>query len=141
MSLPRVVMTSGVFDVLHRGHLNHLWMARQLGDMLVVGVVGDSGAREYKGQFPLQPVEMRMRNVARLNFVDVVASQDTTDPTPLLYRYRPSVFCHGDDWQRLIRGQETIDQLGIEFVLLPYTPDISSTLLRPAAELEPAMRR
>lgn len=126
-------MCSGAFDTLHRGHVNHLWMCKQLGDVLVVGVVSDPGVREYKDRYPVQNIEVRMRNVQRLTFVDVVALQDTTDPSSLLIRFRPDKYCHGDDWSKLIRGQETIERLGVEFVLLPYTPGISSTLLREAS--------
>lgn len=130
---PRIVMTSGVFDLLHRGHLALLWRSRFLGDVLVVGVVSDVGTAEYKQRLPVESEIVRMQNVARLGFVDVVVLQATTDPTPLLERFRPDVFTHGSDWERLIRGQETIERLGVEFVLLPYTPGISSTLLREAS--------
>lgn len=130
MNAPRLIMTSGVFDLLHRGHINLLWRAKQLGGVLVVGVVSDSGCKEYKGHTPDQNVQLRMQNVSRLGFVDVVEFQTTTDPSPLLRRFLPDVFCHGDDWARLLRGQETLEQLGVEFMLLPYTPGISTTQLR-----------
>lgn len=130
---PRVVMTSGVFDQLHRGHLNVLWGSRQLGDLLVVGVVDDEGTAAYKDRYPVDPIGRRMERIQRLPFVDVVALQPTTDPTPLLERFRPDVFTHGDDWERLREGHETIERLGIEFVRLPYTPGISSTALRAGA--------
>jgi bifunctional ADP-heptose synthase (sugar kinase/adenylyltransferase) len=56
--------------------------------------------------------------------------QPTTDPTPVLERLRPDVMTHGDDWERLREGQETLERLGIEWQLVPYTPGISTTLLR-----------
>lgn len=127
---PRIVMTSGVWDILHRGHLNILWRSKQLGDVLVVGVVTDAGCSAYKGKYPTEGVQARMKAVERVGFVDVVEMQRTTDPTPLLERFRPDVFTHGDDWDRLLQGQETIERLGIEFVTLPYTQGISSTQLR-----------
>ena len=129
MSL-RVVYTAGVFDLLHRGHLNILWASRQLGDLLVVGVVSDAGCLAYKHRLPVENVQARMARLARLPFVDVIDLQPTTDPTPLLERYRPDVFTHGDDWERLLEGHETIERLGIEYVSLPYTHGISTTLLR-----------
>ena len=130
---PRIVMTSGVFDILHRGHLNLLWASKQLGDLLVVGVVESAGVFAYKRVWPRETAEVRIRNLARLGFVDSVALQQTTDPTPLLERFRPDVFTHGDDWERLLQGQESLEQLGVEFVKLPYTPGISSTALRDSA--------
>lgn len=127
---PRVVFAPGVFDLLHAGHVNLLWRAKQLGDVLVVGVVSDSGAHAYKGRFPCDNSQLRIQRVERLGFVDVVELQHTTDPTPLLERFRPKVLVHGNDWKQLLQGQETLTRLGIEFVTLPYTPGVSTTLLR-----------
>jgi rfaE bifunctional protein nucleotidyltransferase chain/domain len=133
MRTPRVVMTSGVFDLLHRGHLNVLWRSRQLGDLLVVGVVSDAGTAAYKGHFPAQPYDARAAAVRGLECVDLVLHQATTDPSDLLERIRPDVYTHGDDWKRLKVGHETIERLGIEWTLVPYTEGISSTLLRGVA--------
>lgn len=127
---PVIVFVPGVFDLLHAGHVNVLWRAKQLGDVLVVGVVSDAGTKAYKRSFPVDPQEMRIQRVGRLGFVDVVEPQPTTDPTPLLERFQPSVLVHGDDWTELLQGQDTLERLGIEFVRMPYTPGISTSLLR-----------
>lgn len=127
---PRVVYVPGVFDLLHRGHINLLWRARQLGDILIVGVVSSEGCNSYKGRFPAQSVSDRINAIKQLTFVDVVEVQQTTDPTQLLERYLPDVLIHGNDWEKLIEGNETLQRLGIELVLLPYTIGISSTSLR-----------
>ena len=126
----KVIYTAGVWDLLHRGHLNILWESKRLGDVLVVGVVSDAGCLAYKGFAPVQNSQLRIRNIRELGFVDVVELQATTDPTPLLERYRPDVMTHGDDWEELREGQATINRLGIEWRLIPYTPGISSTVLR-----------
>jgi len=126
----KVIYTAGVWDLLHRGHLNILWESKRLGDVLVVGVVSDAGCMAYKGFAPVQNSQLRIRNIRELGFVDVVELQATTDPTPLLERYRPDVMTHGDDWEELREGQDTINRLGIEWRLIPYTPGISSTALR-----------
>jgi cytidyltransferase-like protein len=126
----RVIYTAGVWDMLHRGHLNFLWASKRLGDVLVVGVVSDAGCAAYKGHTPVQNAQARARAVEGLGFVDAVVWQSTTDPTPELERFHPDVMTHGDDWPELKQGQETLRRLGIEWRLLPYTPGISSTLLR-----------
>jgi rfaE bifunctional protein nucleotidyltransferase chain/domain len=126
----RVIYAPGCWDLLHRGHINLLWRAKALGDVLVVGVVSDAGAAAYKGRFPVQNTQARMDAVAGLTFVDCVVFQPTTDPTQLLERFRPDVLVHGDDWAQLREGHETLERLGIEYVALPYTPGISTTLLR-----------
>jgi glycerol-3-phosphate cytidylyltransferase len=128
----RVVYTAGVYDLLHRGHLNALWKAKQLGDVLIVGVIWDSGVMAYKHVVPTENVHVRVRRVERLAFVDVVVQQRTTSPLENIERFRPDVLVHGGpaDWERLPEMQEAIARLGIEFHTLPYTPGISSTLLR-----------
>lgn len=133
---PKVVFTAGVFDLLHRGHLNLLWRSKQLAGpngLLVVGVVSDNGANAYKHRFPVQNEIARIEAVRRVTFVNVVERQPTTDPTPLLVRFQPDIMTHGDDWDRLLQGQETVERLGIEWVLLPYTKDVSTTMLREAS--------
>lgn len=141
MSL-KVVYTAGVFDLLHRGHLNVLWASRKLGDLLVVGVVSDAGVLAYKHRAPVENVQARMARLARLPFVDVIDLQPTTDPTPMLERYRPDIFTHADgegDWTALRERVETAAvhyvelpyTFGvIEYVELPYTPGVSTTILR-----------
>jgi glycerol-3-phosphate cytidylyltransferase len=127
---PVIVYVPGVWDLLHVGHLNLLWRAKALGDVLVVGVVSDAGCHAYKGIFPAENVELRTRHLKQLAWVDVIVTQATTDPTPNLERFRPHCLVHGDDWARLREGQETLERLGIEWIGLPYTDGISSTLLR-----------
>jgi rfaE bifunctional protein nucleotidyltransferase chain/domain len=125
----RIVMTSGVFDLLHRGHLNLLRASRALGDKLIVGVVSDDGAAAYKRP-PIQDERTRLEVIRSLVGVDCALLQSTTDPTPLVELVRPDVFTHGDDWERLLRGQETLERLGVAFVRLPYTPGISTSMIR-----------
>ena len=128
---PFVIMAGGVWDLgPHRGHLNLLWRAKQLGDLLIVGICTDEGAAAYKGQRPVQCYEERERFIRQLPFVDLTVRQESTDPTDLLEKYRPDVLVHGSDWTELLQGQETVERLGIRWHLLPYTPGVSTTLLR-----------
>jgi rfaE bifunctional protein nucleotidyltransferase chain/domain len=130
---PRVIYTAGCFDLLHAGHINLLWQSKQLGDVLVVGVVSDVGARAYKGRLPMENCQQRMQAIARLGFVDVVILQKGTDPTTMLERFQPAAMVHGDDWTELREGHDALERLGVEWVTIPYTPGISTTLLREVA--------
>lgn len=127
---PRVVMASGCFDLLHIGHLNLLWRAAQLGDVLLVGVLTDEGMAAYKGYGPEWGLQRRLSAIRSLRFVTYAEQQETTDPTPLLERWRPALFVHGDDWTELREGHETLERFGVEWKTLPYTPGISTTGLR-----------
>lgn len=125
-----VVYTAGVFDMLHEGHINILKASRKLGDRLVVGVITDTGVEAYKGRRPIQSLGTRIAVLESLKMVDQVLIQPGTDPSPVVSQLRPAIMTHGDDWDRLIQGQETLESLGVAFVLLPYTKGISSTMLR-----------
>ena len=130
MKPPVVVYTAGCWDLLHRGHLNFLHQSAQLGDFLIVGVVSDAGARAYKGRLPVQGVQVRMAQVAGLACVSAVVQQTTTDPTPQIERFLPDIMTHGDDWTELREGQETLARFGVDWVTIPYTPGVSTTMLR-----------
>jgi len=130
MKMPTVVYTAGVWDLFHRGHLNILWQSRKLGDILVVGVVSDWGVVAYKDREPIDNIWERMRTIQELPWVDLVMQQETTDPSDNLRRILPDVFTHGSDWERLREGHDTLEELGIEYVSIPYTPGISTTILR-----------
>jgi cytidyltransferase-like protein len=136
----RIIFTAGVCDILHRGHLNMLWESKQLGDVLVVGVVSDAGCLAYKGKMPTQHAQHRIQAIRNLGFVDVVEYQPGTDPTALLERYRPDIMTHGTDWAELKEGHNTLRRLGVEWKLIPYTQGISSTELRKKRAGESATR-
>jgi glycerol-3-phosphate cytidylyltransferase len=126
----RVIYTAGVWDILHRGHINFLHESAKLGDILIVGVVTDRGTEEYKHIWPVQDHYARKEQVSQLPWVTLAVLQDGTDPSDNLRRFRPDIFTHGDDWDRLKEGHETLEELGIEYRTIPYTPGISSTILR-----------
>lgn len=132
--MKRIVYTAGVFDLLHTGHLNILERSRELGDELWVGVVSDAGVEAYKGRRPVQDERTRLALLRSLSCVDHAFIQPSTDPTPLLEMIRPHIMTHGDDWKELREGQETLERLGIEWALIPYTPDVSTTRVRARME-------
>ncbi|MGD0198640.1 MAG: SIS domain-containing protein [Solirubrobacteraceae bacterium] len=95
-----VVWTNGVFDLLHVGHLTTLRAARELGDVLFVGVNDDASVRRLKGpRRPLTPARERAELLAALDPVDrvVVFSEDT--PDDCLRVLRPDVHVKGDDYR------------------------------------------
>jgi len=79
----RIVLTNGCFDVLHAGHVAYLKEARQLGDVLIVGVNTDGSVRRLKGAGrPLNPVGDRVEVLAALACVDHVVVFEETHPRP-----------------------------------------------------------
>src|SRR3989338_3232052 len=94
-----IVYTSGVFDILHRGHLNVLIKARALGDRLVVGIQKDKAVFESKGHFPILSTRERIEQMRAFPFVDkVIIYHSGTDQTEALDSIKPDIMVQGDDW-------------------------------------------
>ena len=91
------VMASGVFDILHTGHISYLEQAKAAGDELVVVVACDSTVRRRKHE-PVTPEAMRLRIVQSLKPVDMaVLGKDTGDFFETLGDIRPDIIMLGFD--------------------------------------------
>jgi D-glycero-beta-D-manno-heptose 1-phosphate adenylyltransferase len=125
----RLVFTNGCFDLLHLGHIRYLEAARELGDVLVVGINSDHSVRQIKGpQRPVMSQEERSEIVAALHCVDYVTVFDTPDPLPLIQLLQPDVLVKGADWPReKVIGAELVEANGGRVELIPLEPEASST--------------
>lgn len=124
----RVVFTNGCFDILHRGHVEYLRAARELGDALVVGVNSDSSARRIKGPGrPIMPVEDRTAVLASLDCVDYVVSFEEETPGKLIDLLVPDVLVKGGDWEidRVV-GKETVERNGGQVVIIDFVEGYST---------------
>lgn len=96
----RVVFTNGVFDLLHRGHVDYLAKARRLGDILIVGLNSDSSVRRLKGpRRPLQSQADRAAILLALEAVDYVVVFGEQRPDRLIEQIRPDVLVKGADYK------------------------------------------
>jgi phosphoheptose isomerase len=94
-----VVWANGCFDVLHIGHLYLLEQAKQMGDVLVVGVNTDAAVRELKGPGrPIFPLGDRMRLLAGLGATDYVVAFEGTTPERAIADLKPDVHVKGEDY-------------------------------------------
>lgn len=119
-----LVFTNGVFDLLHRGHVEYLIAAAMLGDVLVVGVNSDGSVRRLKGpQRPIQPQSDRALLVAALKPVDYVILFDEDTPAELIAALLPDVLVKGADYQiHEIVGHDVVLQHGGRVERIPLTP-------------------
>jgi D-beta-D-heptose 7-phosphate kinase/D-beta-D-heptose 1-phosphate adenosyltransferase len=127
----RVVFTNGCFDLLHPGHIRSLEQARALGDALIVGLNGDAGVRQLKGEGrPVIPERERAEILAALECVDaVVIFQDPT-PREVIARLLPDVLVKGGDWPGdQIVGREEVEAAGGRVVSVPVAPGYSTTAI------------
>ncbi len=90
------VMASGVFDLLHSGHLHFLEEARKLGDELVVVVATDKTVREKKHE-PITNEEMRLKMVAALRPVDLAVLGKEGDMFEIVAELKPDIIALGFD--------------------------------------------
>lgn len=129
---PATVFTTGVFDLLHRGHIAFLAEARQLGDRLVVGISGDAAGRlpGASQDHPMNPEGDRAFAVAALESVDAVVIFNEPTPIALLARLRPSVYVTGGD-ENLSRLAESalVHGWGGHAVALPCIGGLSTASL------------
>jgi rfaE bifunctional protein nucleotidyltransferase chain/domain len=126
----RVVLTNGVFDLLHVGHLRYLSQARGEGDLLVVGVNADASVRALKPGRPMVPESERAELVAALGPVDyaVIFAEPTADQ--LLRLVRPDAYVKGGDYTAdSLPEAATAREVGARLVIVPLVPNHSSSAL------------
>jgi D-glycero-beta-D-manno-heptose 1-phosphate adenylyltransferase len=129
----RVVLTNGVFDLLHTGHLYYLQQARALGDALFIALNSDASVRELKG--PLRPVqneEQRAYALAATWFVDAIVIFREKRLTPEIRALRPDVYCKAGDYtlEKLDAGErQALQEVGADIKFMPFLPGFSTTSL------------
>ncbi|HEU4559780.1 MAG TPA: D-glycero-beta-D-manno-heptose 1-phosphate adenylyltransferase [Longimicrobium sp.] len=125
-----VVFTNGVFDVLHRGHVDYLARAKALGDILVVAVNTDASARRLgKGpDRPINPQDDRAYVLAGLESVDYVTHFGEDTPRELIAALLPDVLVKGGDYTRdTIAGADEVEAAGGRVETIPLVPGRSTT--------------
>ena len=126
-----IVFTNGVFDLLHRGHVDVLAAARALGDRLIVGVNDDASVKRLKGEArPLARLEDRLAVLAALEAVDLVTAFAEDTPEELIRAVRPDVLVKGADYAASeIAGGAFVRSYGGRVETLPLTPGRSTSAL------------
>jgi D-beta-D-heptose 7-phosphate kinase/D-beta-D-heptose 1-phosphate adenosyltransferase len=125
----RLAFTNGVFDLLHRGHVESLRAARAHGDRLIVGLNSDESTRRLKGpERPYQSQEDRATLLASLRFVDAVTVFDEDTPESLIRDLSPDVLVKGADYaEEQIAGARHVRDSGGHVVLVELEEGLSST--------------
>jgi D-beta-D-heptose 7-phosphate kinase/D-beta-D-heptose 1-phosphate adenosyltransferase len=127
----KIVFTNGCFDLLHVGHVRYLQQARELGDVLVVGLNADASVRRLKGPGrPLTPARERAEILAALACVDYVTIFGAATPLRLIAAVEPDVLVKGGDWplERIV-GREVVEARGGRVLAIPFVRNRSTTAL------------
>ena len=130
----RTVLVIGVFDLFHRGHLELLRSARELGDRLVVVVNGDEFTARYKRR-PIFSEDDRLAIVASLKEVDCAVVSNSPDARPVIEEHDVDLIVHGDDWdhqgylKQICVDEAYLKGRAIEMRYVPYYPHISTSTI------------
>lgn len=128
--------TSGVYDMLHIGHINIFKNAKKYCDYLLVAVSTDEVVEKNKNKKPIIPFKDRFEIVSSIKYVDEVVSQDNYDiqgKIDAVKKYNIDVVFVGSDWKNTEKWdtlEKELKLIGCDVVYLPHTEGISSSLLR-----------
>lgn len=124
-----IVFTNGVFDILHRGHIEYLTEAKKLGDILIIGVNSDRSVKEIKGESrPLNNENDRAFILSNIIPVDYTIIFDESDPYNLIKAVQPDVLVKGGDWKpEDIIGSDIVLAKGGKVISLRFTEGYSTT--------------
>ena len=127
----KVVFTNGCFDLLHPGHIEYLNKARDLGDILLIGLNSDDSVRRLKGSDrPINPESDRALMLAGLECVSAVLLFDEDTPLELIKAVQPDILVKGGDYDRdTIVGADEVESEGGRVVVIPFKEGYSTSSL------------
>jgi len=115
-----VVLTNGVYDLLHVGHVRCLEDARSRGDFLVVAVNSDTSAERGKGKgHPVVPLQERMEVLAGLGFVDYVTGFEEETADKVIEQLKPTIYAKGTEYSlKTLPERDTLKRLDVKAVFV-----------------------
>ncbi len=113
----KIVFTNGCFDILHKGHVEYLSRARDLGDKLIIGLNTDNSVKQ-QGKAPNRPInneEARAILLSALECVDAVIYFEEQTPLNLIKLIMPNVLVKGSDYtpENIVGYKEVTENGGI----------------------------
>ncbi|MBN2682397.1 MAG: D-glycero-beta-D-manno-heptose 1-phosphate adenylyltransferase [Bacteroidales bacterium] len=127
----KIVFTNGCFDILHRGHIEYLAKAADLGDLLIIGLNTDSSVVRLKGaERPIQDEKSRALQLASLGFVSAVVLFEEDTPYNLIKTINPDFLVKGSDYKpEDIVGYDIIKKNGGEICTIDFVEGYSTSNL------------
>ena len=124
-----IVFTNGCFDILHRGHVEYLAQAADLGDKLIIGLNTDASVKRLKGESrPINNEKSRALLLSALQFVDVVVFFDEDTPYELIKQVQPDILVKGNDYKpEEIVGYDIVTAKGGKVLTIDLVEGFSTT--------------
>lgn len=121
---------NGSFDLLHPGHLEMIYQASRVADLLVLLLNTDESIRAYKSpKRPINPLEVRLQHIAALEMVDFVSWFAETDPRAILATLRPDIHVNGSEYGANCIEAEVVKAHGGKIHIVKLVDGYSSTQL------------
>nr|WP_319401079.1 D-glycero-beta-D-manno-heptose 1-phosphate adenylyltransferase [uncultured Carboxylicivirga sp.] len=127
----KVVFTNGCFDIVHRGHIDYLSKAKDLGTKLVLGLNTDASVRRLKGDSrPIVDEHSRAILLAALQFIDLVVYFDEDTPYELIKTVQPDILVKGSDYKAEdIVGYDIVTAKGGKVETIDFVEGFSTTTI------------
>lgn len=123
-----IVTLNGSFDLMHSGHLEIIFQASKLGDVLVVGLNTDRSIQSYKSQSrPIIKLSDRMSMIAAIGLVDHVSYFDETTPCAWLEMIRGHIHVNGAEYGLNCIESETLKKIGSKLHLVERVPGLATS--------------
>lgn len=126
----KIVFTNGCFDILHRGHVEYLAKAKDLGTKLIIGLNTDDSVKRL-GKSPDRPInneETRAVVLAALECVDAIVLFNEDTPLQLIKFILPNVLVKGSDYKvETIVGYKEVTENGGEVKTIDFVEGFSTT--------------
>jgi rfaE bifunctional protein kinase chain/domain/rfaE bifunctional protein nucleotidyltransferase chain/domain len=129
----KIVMCHGTFDLVHPGHIRHLYYAKEKGDILIVSLTGDKFVTK-KTSGTYVPEDLRVRNIAALELVDYTFIDQDYTPIKSIKRIKPDLFVKGFEYNdndnandKTLDEKEAVEKFGGKIIFSPGDVVYSST--------------
>ncbi|MFC2121393.1 D-glycero-beta-D-manno-heptose 1-phosphate adenylyltransferase [Bacteroidota bacterium] len=134
----KIVFSNGCFDIIHKGHIDYLAKAADLGNRLVLGLNTDNSVEKLKGRGrPVQDENSRSLILASLIFIDMVILFNEETPYQLIKTIQPHILVKGKDYSpESIVGYDIIKASGGEIITIDLVEGYStSSIIKKISDL------
>ena len=123
-----IATLNGSFDLMHAGHLQIIYEASQMADILIVALNSDNSIKKYKSSNrPIIPLEYRLQLMTALAFVDSVTWFEETDPRNLLMKIKPNIHVNGAEYGENCIEAEIVKMYGGKIHIVQLVPELSTS--------------
>ncbi len=135
-----IATLNGSFDLLHAGHLQIIFEASQMADVLIVALNSDESIHRYKSiDRPIIPLKYRIQMMTALDFVSYVTWFEEIDPCALLKEIQPHVHVNGAEYGQHCIEAEVVESGGGHMHIVELISGLSTSQIINKIQMLPAV--